>query len=318
MKHYFKDYSILFAISVLYMILRLLPFYILKTDEKDKDKYKDLFLNESLEIIEVTLVSYFFLNNKYYIHHIISLIMLVIISVIIDLILGNYKHIVASLVITSILYIIADSFLYAYSKYLMEKKYYYFIDLLIASGAFDLILYIIAFTIINIVQKAKGTNELIFQFFEFYKNYGARQIILIFLVALIPKGMLLFFIEMQTLDILGINFMYISYQISKIPSMIISIEGSNRWIVLALSFVQIFFFLFYLEILEFNFCNLNKNTKRNIKEREIKKSIEENNEDEDYEIDIKGYGFSENVKIQNKIEDLNEMKEIFEEKEKDY
>ena len=77
--------------------------------------------------------------------------MLVIISVIIDLILGNYKHIVASLVITSILYIIADSFLYAYSKYLMEKKYYYFIDLLIASGAFDLILYIIAFTIINTV-----------------------------------------------------------------------------------------------------------------------------------------------------------------------
>ena len=194
MKHYFKDYSILFAISVLYMILRLLPFYILKTDEKDKDKYKDLFLNESLEIIEVTLVSYFFLNNKYYIHHIISLIMLVIISVIIDLILGNYKHIVASLVITSILYIIADSFLYAYSKYLMEKKYYYFIDLLIASGAFDLILYIIAFTIINIVQKAKGTNELIFQFFEFYKNYGARQIILIFLVALIPEGLLLYFI----------------------------------------------------------------------------------------------------------------------------
>ena len=318
MKHYFKDYSILFAISVLYMILRLLPFYILKTDEKDKDKYKDLFLNESLEIIEVTLVSYFFLNNKYYIHHIISLIMLVIITVIIDLILGNYKHIVASLVITSILYIIADSFLYAYSKYLMEKKYYYFIDLLIASGAFDLILYIIAFTIINIVQKAKGTNELIFQFFEFYKNYGARQIILIFLVALIPEGLLLFFIEMQTLDILGINFMCVSYQISKIPSMIIKIEGSNRWIVLALSFVQIFFFLFYLEILEFNFCNLNKNTKRNIKEREIQQSIEENNEDEDYEIDIKGYDFSENVKIQNKIEDLNEMKEIFEEKEKDY
>jgi len=123
---------------------------------------------------------------------------------------------------------------------------------------------------------------------------------------------------MQTLDILGINFMYISYQISKIPSMIIKIEGSNRWIVLVLSFVQIFFFLFYLEILEFNFCNLNKNTKRNIKEREIKQSIEENNEDEDYEIDIKGYDFSENVKIQNKIEDLNEMKEIFEEKEKDY
>ena len=96
-------------------------------------------------------------------------------------------------------------------------------DLLVASGTFDLILFIIALAIINIVQNIKGTYKLIFQFFDFYKIYGTRQIILIFLVGLIPKGMILFLIEMQTLDILGINFMYISYQISKIPSMIIKI-----------------------------------------------------------------------------------------------
>ena len=56
MKQYFKDYIVLFIISILYMLLRFLPFYILKEEEEndDKDKYKDLFLNESLAIVEVT------------------------------------------------------------------------------------------------------------------------------------------------------------------------------------------------------------------------------------------------------------------------
>ena len=67
MKQYFKDYIVLFIISILYMLLRFLPFYILKEEEEndDKDKYKDLFLNESLAIVEVTLVTYFILKYKY-------------------------------------------------------------------------------------------------------------------------------------------------------------------------------------------------------------------------------------------------------------
>ena len=93
-----------------------------------------------------------------------------------------------------------------------------------------------------------------------------------------------------------------------------SIEGNNKWIVLILSLFQILFILFYLEILEFNFCSLNKNTKKSIAERERKQSIDESN-DIDYEIDIKGYDISENVKIQEKMKELNEMNEIFEEKE---
>ena len=115
------------------MLLRFLPFYILKEEEEndDKDKYKDLFLNEFLAIVEVTLVIYFFLKYKYYIHLIISIIILALISITIDLISGNNNYIATSLVITSILYIIADSFLYAFSKYLMEQKYYYFMDILI-------------------------------------------------------------------------------------------------------------------------------------------------------------------------------------------
>ena len=69
--------------------------------------------------------------------------------------------------------------------------------------------------------------------------------------------------------------------------------------------------------MEYNFCNLNKNTKKNIEEREIRQNIVENNDDEDCEVEIKGYNISESLKMQNKLEDLNEMQEIFEESEKD-
>ena len=121
---------------------------------------------------------------------------------------------------------------------------------------------------------------------------------------------------MKILDMLGPNFVYLSYLIGKIPSAIISIEGNNRWIVLVLSLFQILFILFYLEILEFNFCSLNKNTKKNILKREQWQTINENNDDDD-EIDIKGYDIKDSIKTQEKLKEFNEMNEIFEEKEND-
>ena len=306
MKNYIKDYSILFIIAILYMFMRvLIPFYLLKSDEddEDKDKYMDLFLVDSLEIVGLTLITHFFLKYKYYIHHIISVIILVIISIIIDLLLGNYSHIITSLVISSLTFVFANSFLYAYYKYMIEQKYYYFMDVLIISGAMDLSLYILCFIIILIVQNIDGTNKLIFQFYDYYKKYGTRQMIFIFLVGFIPRGMILFLLEVHILDSIGIIFLFISYQIGKIPTTIMSIEGFNRWIVLVLSLFQIFFFLFYLEILEYNFWSLNKNTKRSIIKREIRQSIVD--DDGDNEIEIKGYDISDN------LENLNEMKEVF-------
>ena len=69
---------------------RLIPFYILNSTEEnkndDKKKYMELFINNSLEIIFITLITILFLKYKYYIHHIISLILLIILSVIIDLV----------------------------------------------------------------------------------------------------------------------------------------------------------------------------------------------------------------------------------------
>ena len=77
-----------------------------------------------------------------------------------------------------------------------------------------------------------------------------------------------------------------------------------------------------MEIIEYNFCSLNKNTKKNISEREHRNSIIENNlnendnDDDNDEIEIKGgYDISESLKAQVNKESLKEMNEIFEENE---
>ena len=51
----------------------------------------------------------------------------------------------------------------------------------------------------------------------------------------------------------------------------------NNLLFLIPAFFQIVSLLFYLEILEFNFCNLNKNTKRNIMLREEEEMLLRNN-----------------------------------------
>ena len=318
MKQYIKDYSILFLINAFFMFQRLIPYYVVINT---KNEYRELFMNDSLEIVFITLITYFYMKYKYYIHHIISLIALVIISVIIDSILKNFFYQNSGLLIKSISYVLVSSIMYTYFKYLMENKYYYYMDILFVMGIFDCISYTISLSVILLVQHIKGTNKLIFQFYEYYNEFGSWKMISIFLFGLIPRGLITSSLDMKIVDMLGPCFVYVSFEIGKIPSTVISIEGNNRWIVLVLSLFQILFILFYLEILEYNFCSLNKNTKKRILERERKQSIDQSNEididNENDEIDIKGYDISDTFKKTDKIKDLNEMNEIDEKDEND-
>ena len=300
------------------MVIRYISILFIKKDkEEENDKYKDLLIIDALEAVFMTIITYFALKYKYYIHHIISLIIIVILSIIMDIILGNIMHPNTYLVISSILYFLADIFLYVYYKYLMEKRYYHFTDILFILGIFDSVLVFIIFGIILIEQKIRGTYKLIFQFYEYYQKYGVWELTSIFLVGFIPKGLILYLLELKIVDDLNPNFVCISYQISKMPLTIISIKGNIKWVVLVLEILQIFIFLFYLEVLEYNFCSLNKNTKKNIAERGHNQSINSNNND-DESIEIKeGYDIRESFKIQEKTKELNEMNEIFEETEKD-
>ena len=206
---------------------------------------------------------------------------------------------------------------------------------------------------------------MIFDFFLLYRKHGISGIIFPFLISSIFKGFLLGLVEFLILNELTPNYIKIAFELSKTPLAIYSIGGTNRWIILVISIFQILSLLFYLEIFEYNFCNLNKNTKKSILEREHKDSIIEynydndeidiggfdilsllfyleifkynfcelnkkkkksildrvhedfNNDDNDDEIDIKGFDISESIKSQAKKKELQEMSETIEEQEKD-
>ena len=63
------------------------------------------------------------------------------------------------------------------------------------------------------------------------------------------------------------DYILISFTISRIINIVIE---TKEYVILTLFPLQFVTLLFYLEILEFNFCGLNRNTKKNISEREEK------------------------------------------------
>ena len=190
-KQLILDYLYLFLINFAFTLMRLISlFFIKKEKEEDTDNY-DLLINDALVAIIMTIITRFALKYKYYIHHIISLILIVILSVIMDLVLGHFSRANVFTVINSILYVLSDSILYLYYKYLMEKKYYNFTDILFVVGIFDSVLFSLSLGIILIEQKIRRTYKMIFLFYEYYKTHGTWIMVSIFLVGLIPKGFIL-------------------------------------------------------------------------------------------------------------------------------
>ena len=294
-KKYCKDFSILFVINFFYFVTEILHSYFI---DIGNDSFKEIYLKDSLEIIFISLVTFFILKYKYYIHHFISIAVFVALSIAIDVILKNYRTASPATIIISILYVLIESIHYSYLKYLVEKKYYYIFDILGILGIFDLIFTIILFTGEIIINKVKENYRLIFQFYFFYKKYHSWYMAIRFLIGFFIEGILLGALEIIIIKELTPNYVIIAYALSKIPPAIERNEGDNRWKILAISIVQIFSLLFYLEILELNFCSLNKNTKKSIIERESKEFYNSHNIDNNTEIELKGYDIGDIMKKQ--------------------
>ena len=127
-------------------------------------------------------------------------------------------------------------------------------------------------------------------------------------MSLFIRGLAIGLLGFEILKELTPNHVIIAYELGRIPSSIIQIEGINKWIILIISIFQIIFLLFFLEIIEYNFCSLNENTKRSILERERKQNNFNNEDDKENEIILKGYDISAGFKIENNIE--TELEEI--------
>ena len=296
MKNTIKNYSIMIIINTLYFIIQGFTLFYLLGKLKQPTIY--YYINDCLEIIFLTVITHFILKYKYYIHHTISIIIIVIFGLIIDIFFGGLIEANIITLICAVFLVLIDSLLYSYFKYLIEFKYYYFLDVLLILGINNFVLCVVTYVFIFIKENENEQNIIAFQLYEIYTKAGIIKIIITFIFGLIMEGFIFTTINFLILDKLTPNYVIISKLIGNAIAALYLKKQSNIKLLVSsiLSILQIFGLLFYLEILEFNFCSLNKNTKRSILEREQMQSFDDIN---DEEITVKGYDISEIVKKQN-------------------
>ena len=197
---------------------------------------------------------------------------------------------------------------------MLEKLYYPYWRISFSQGIV-LLVFATAFLIFVLIDKDKDNSDIVIisGFYLYFKEIHPGLI-----VARQLLYMILYFIN-ASLAILNIyyfnpNFILISFHMPKFLQILIDKEP-NQYYCLIFFFLQFFSLLIYLEIIELNFCNLNKNTKRNINLRGIREiskdtisdtsslteQIEINN---DYYIDTNENKENESDKVSSSMEML--------------
>ena len=228
----YKKYFILFSSVIFYLIFYYIHIFIQAKDE--------IIVRKNIQMCFFLLIDLTFFKNQRYSHQIFSTIIIFIITIlsIISFVFPKFNFI--------ILYYILSSYSYAFSllivKYINTK---YFISVYIFGFIFGLLEIILLLI--------KGIS---FQF-----NF--HLITILYFIGLIGNNYLFYYIISK----LSPSHSIISQCISILLPMIFGIIYLSDMMLLILTTIGIIFGLIYLEIIELNFCNLNKNLKKNIFQR---------------------------------------------------
>ena len=247
--------------------------------------------NQSLEIIVLLIMSALILKYRYHIHNIISLLLFCIFSAIIDIIPGNLSKL-KSIDFAYSGVIIAEDIFYCYMKYMLDNKYHKYWDLIFFQGVFNFI-----FTIIAVIIRIRIDDDASF-ISNYFSKSEIRAVVSIFFFNLICTGIIQQVLNVVIINIFSPNHMLIAYVINKIKKILFNSKNTDntRFFCLIPFVFQILSLMFYLEILEYNFCDLNKNTRRNIRLREIEEMNNKEGNDNYYEISDNLYLKEDNFK----------------------
>ena len=220
------------------------------------------FTRESITIILIIFIYFFFLKNKYHSHNIISLIIFIITGIIMDLILDNfeefsnrdYKALIIDFFAT-----IFEVLNFCYQKYMIDNLYHFFYNVVFALGL-DLFIC--------------NTLTLIFYLFqEEYRKLLSKSfedsglLISRFFITMIFQ-FIYFLLRILTLVYFTPTHLLICLSLSKFIVLLINKDSSLKYLSIIPFIFQFFSLMIFLEIIELNFCGLNKNIKRIITMRE--------------------------------------------------
>ena len=190
----------------------------------------------------------------------------------IDLLLDNYEEglFKQSLIkiIFDILAIIAEILHFCYQIYMIKNLYYNYWSMCFSLGLILFIINIISITSCLILGNPDGEKSFLNSLYYYFKEVKIGYIILNFILQTIFFGFIMCLLRMLTLTYLTVNHILISYGISKLSIILLKSAHKNKWYSIIPFIFQFLSLMFFLEVFEFNFCGLNKNTKRQIEFRE--------------------------------------------------
>ena len=259
-------------------------------------------------LILMSLVTYILLKYKYYIHHIISMFLYLAIGISIDLILHSYQEIKYDYMYFYIIYVVNEVLIFCYIKYLMDKLYYNYKEVVIYWGITGLIAIILTYVALYIYQYKLNINNNIInelrEYFDFDKLKIVNFIFLQLLYVLLNGG-IFYSLTILMVDYFKPNYTVITDQIYVFVRCIAYEDRKNKYYTFITFVFQILALLIYFEIIELNFFKLNENTTKNILEREeIEK--EEQNEDEQIKEEIQEIEINGEYILRDTITNLDE------------
>ena len=235
-------------------------------------------------IIIITLVTLFLLKYKYYIHHYITMVLFSVLGVIADVIMGGYKIINFRYAYIFIIVLFDEVMISCYMKFMMDKLYYQYTEVLIYYGLSKLISDVGFMTGLGIYEYKNditGDNAQYRYIFNSIQTYFQKTNVATIIFFQFIFFLILFFIKwllyVQIIYYLRPNHTIINDEINVFESQIIykkienaelNIKNTDKYYTFIPFILQMLCLLFYFEILELNFCKLNNNTVKNIQKRE--------------------------------------------------
>ena len=157
--------------------------------------------------------------------------------------------------------------MYYFLKYMMDKLYYHYTEIILYHGIIRLIQKSFIFSgwaLYGYKNDIDDINGIIHGFIIYFNKTNVLAVIFFQFFYIIVDGSLNSSFSILILYYLRPNYLIIDAQITNYSEYILFKEDKNKYYMLIPFVLQIFIMLFYFEIFEFNFCNLNNNTAKNI------------------------------------------------------
>ena len=273
--------------------------YPAETEDYEMSHYHGLCTEEAIEIIFILIVSKILLKTRLYVHHYIGLLIFIIFSLGIDILVGmNIFKPGALFFFIYCIYLLFDSIYITYEKYMMDKLYYSPFIIVFAIG----LLFLVTPTICAILIFIKGNmvkvgeKYKVQKFSDYFQENDYKDVI-IHIVYLTSFRYVINILKILTIYYFTQNHIYTTYVFIKLVDYLIRKKHWIRFLSIILFVFQFLGLLIYLEIIELNFLKLNKNTKNNIKKRELDEDILLLSDEDSRKSDVEEDGI-----IKNKVE----------------